>query len=135
MFYLEHLPAVLGTCLVIVACTGSTDEGGPDVAPPDEGEVALSDELRDDGLGDANAGAEAEARADGDPDVLSGEASDAEAEVSDAPDTASDAYHRRCDRRNAWHCRRGHRGWRWVRIPYDDGWRRCCVRARHPHHW
>jgi len=137
MFYFEHLPAVVGTCLVIVACTSSTDEAEPDVALPDEGEVALSDELRDDGLGDANADADADADADAgaDPAALPSEAGDADGEASDAPDPASAAYHRRCDRRNAWHCRRGHRGWRWVRIPSYDGWYRCCVRARHPDYW
>lgn len=134
MFYREHLPAALGMCLVIVACTGSTDEAEPDVAPPDEGEVALSDELRDDELGDASADADVDAEAEPDPDALARETSDAEVIASDDPDTASDAYRRRCDRRNAWHCRRGDYGWRWVRVPHD-GWHRCCVRVRHPHHW
>ena len=135
MFYLEHLPAVLGTCLVIVACTGSADEAEPEVAPPAEGEAALSDELGDDRPGDTNADGDPDPETDADPDAVSREPIDAAGEASDAPDTASDAYRRRCDRRNAWHCRRGHRGWRWVRIPSYDGWYRCCVRARHPHHW
>ena len=131
MVHLQHLPAVLGTCLVIVACTGSTDEAEPDGTPPDEYEVGLSEEqLRDDGLGDANVEAEAET----DAKALPGEGIDAE--VSEGQDFASDdAYHRRCDRRKDWSCRSGHRGWRWVRIPRDGWYSRCCVRVRHPHHW
>lgn len=59
----------------------------------------------------------------------------------------------RCDPRDAWHCRRGHRGWRWVTVPgahghghdhghghFERGRRhhhheeRCCVRVGHRPH-
>jgi len=43
---------------------------------------------------------------------------------------------RRCDFRDAWHCRRGHPGWRWVSRGHHPGYGggydregRCCVRV------
>lgn len=60
--------------------------------------------------------------------------------------TFSGGRYARCDMRDNWHCRRGHRGWRWVRIRgdydrdqqwgRDNGWnrdRRCCIRVQVPH--
>lgn len=123
--------SVLGTALVMFACASPTDaelagteEASPTEADADEGKV--------------------------DPTQATDLASSALSEDEDdtreiASGIVRDEFRgRRCDRRDDFHCRRHHRGWRWVRdygrpnIGPAPGWgggfrpgrdRYCCVQT------
>jgi hypothetical protein len=122
MFNLERLSAVvLGTGLVVVACAAPTDaELTAPAQEADESALVTNDEPEGDDVAENGS----------DPNQAEDETS---ADVQGEDETFGEAQRRRCDRRNNWHCKRGHPGWRWVRRHYDSHRRRCCVRVRRPH--
>jgi hypothetical protein len=114
--------AFAGAALVVAACAAPTEADSSSAAPSQETATAPAG---DDTGGVASTEAELD-RSD-----------DAEA----APDYpyrggrySAGVHRRRCNPGDAWHCRRGHRGWRWHDASYGhghDGHRgeRCCMRV------
>ncbi|MDF2693265.1 MAG: hypothetical protein K0S65_1648 [Labilithrix sp.] len=121
----------LGLGSIAGACTSPTDEEltEPSTHPVESG--LTSNEAEDIEATDPNA-------------PLEDEADSSELQSPDDRFYGGGHRPRRCNYDDAWHCRRGHRGWRWVnRRPGEDpgwggggGWgsgrpRRCCVRVHH----
>ena len=115
MATLERLPAalsVLGTALVIGACISPRDQS--ETVEPAELDVAKVGVTSD-------RGDDVDAVADERASLAQGLALDEEEDEAErlGQVTSEGRRDRRCDRRDDFHCRRNHRGWRWVRS--DDG--------------
>ena len=109
--------SVLGTVLVAAACTSPVEE---EIAQPAEEETAAVAESDEATEGDEAADADdLETTSSALPVDEDGTFSD-EVQLEDQALLRHDRR-RVCDRRDEWHCRRHHRGWRWV--SYGRGWR------------
>jgi hypothetical protein len=126
--------SVLGIGLVIAACTSPTDEEIAQPTNSTEEDIDVTDDDSEDADDNASTGSELD-----EADPLETETAEEAAGTAQVGEEEKRGWGhgrpRKCNHRNAWHCRRGHRGWRWV--SYHPGWdghghgrpRRCCVRV------
>jgi hypothetical protein len=129
MFNLARLSmAAVGTGLIVTACAAPTDE---EIAPAQQPEQTSTDDsstVTEEVSEDVTASGLDE----------NGEfAADMRNEDGELAVTGHGGG-RRCDRSDNWKCRRGLRGWRWVRTNQwggHHGGDRCCMRVLHRPHW
>lgn len=153
---LSVVMSVFGTGLAVAACASPTDSeiaGEPTQLEQDITASAESDGSEPDDVEDV-ASTSSELMDDEDAEAEKEESSVSQEQRYGTPGYGSPGFHgrpgrRHCDHSNAWHCRRGQPGWRWVRYrpghhPGAQGrwgrYDRCCVHVpirdhRGPHRW